>query len=209
MLYVIAYTACYVLGTWQCSFAIAGNGQTTNVFEAKFDWNKDDTIFYNTVISSQGMIGLAVGSFGGGSLIKIGRRKTAIIAHIIAICASSICMYDSVFMLSLGRFVLGISAGLANMVYGKSITENFPEKLASWLAMLLNAGICCGIFVALLMGGLLPDPEDKEANKSDENWRLIYAAPGIIGVVELILILFIFRYEPIAYCVSKGFEEEG
>ena len=155
------------------------------------------------------MIGLAIGSFGGGSLIKIGRRKTALIAHLIAICASAICMYDSVFCLSLGRLILGISAGLANMVYGKSITENFSEKLASWLAMLLNAGICIGIFVALLMGGLLPDPEDIEANKNDENWRIIYAAPGMVGVVEIILILFIFRYEPINYCASIGLEEEA
>ena len=52
ILYVIAYTICYGLGTWHCAFAIAGNGQTTKVFEAKFDWDKDDTIFYNTVISS-------------------------------------------------------------------------------------------------------------------------------------------------------------
>ena len=52
MLYVIAYTICYGLGTWHCAFAIAGNGQTTKVFEAKFGWDKDDTIFYNTVISS-------------------------------------------------------------------------------------------------------------------------------------------------------------
>ena len=26
----------------------------------------------------------------------------------------------------------------------------------------------------------------------------------MIGVVNIALILFIFRYEPIAYCVSKG-----
>ena len=167
MLYVIAYTACYGLGTWHCAWAIVGNAQTTKVFAAKFDWDKDDTIFYNTIISSQGMIGLALGSIGGGMLIKIGRRKTAIIAHIIAMCSSAICMYDSVFCLTLGRLILGISAGLANIVYGKSITENFPEKLSSWLAMLLNASICTGIFAALLMGGILPDPEDIEANKND------------------------------------------
>ena len=167
MLYVIAYTACYGLGTWLCAWAIAGNGQTTPVFAAKFDWDKDDTIFYNTIISSQGLIGVAIGSIKGGKLIKFGRRKTAIIAHIIAMCSSAICMYDSVFCLSLGRLILGISGGLTTMVFGKSITENFSEKLSSWLGMLLNAGICTGIFVALLMGGILPDPEDIEANKSD------------------------------------------
>ena len=33
--------------------------------------------------------------------------------------------------------------------------------------------------------------------------------PAIIAVVELIFILCVFRYDPITFCVSKGFEEEG
>ena len=31
----------------------------------------------------------------------------------------------------------------------------------------------------------------------------------MIGVIELILLLFIFRYEPIAFCSSMNLEEEG
>ena len=167
MPYVIAYTVCYGLGTWHTSFALVGNAQTTKIFEAKFNWDKDDTIFYNTMISSSAIIGMAFGSIASGSLIKFGRRKTAIYTHILALCSSLICMYDTVFCLILGRFLLGISAGLANVIFSKSINENFPEKLSSQLAMLCNASICSGIFVAFSMGGILPDPEDMEANKSD------------------------------------------
>ena len=96
-----------------------------------------------------------------------GRRKMAFYAHLIAIISSGICMFDTVLFLTLGRFVLGFAAGLINLIYSKSITENFPEKLGSILAMMCNASICIGIFLAFVMGGILPDPEDIEANKDD------------------------------------------
>ena len=67
------------MGTWHCSWALSGNVQTAIVFEAKFNWTEDETILYNTIISSAGIIGLAAGNVIGGRLIKIGRRKAAIL----------------------------------------------------------------------------------------------------------------------------------
>lgn len=62
------------------TFAMAGNTNTTAIFEAKFGWDKDDAILYNTIISSAGIIGLTIGSILGGSLLGLGRRRTIIIA---------------------------------------------------------------------------------------------------------------------------------
>ena len=52
------------------------------------------------------------------------------------------------------------------------------------------------------MAGFLPDPKDFEANKNDENWRIIYLTPALIGVIELILIIFVLKYDPIAFCIT-------
>ena len=154
-------------------------------------------------------MGGAVGSVIGGNLIKMGRRRTAILTNMLAIISSAICMYDTTWSLTLGRFLLGIAGGVANIIYCKSINENYPEKLSSLLAMFCNASICIGLLVAFSMGAILPDPKDVEANKKDELWRVIYLMPAMIGLVEIILILGVFRYDPIAFCISKGFEEEG
>ena len=72
-----------------------------------------------------------------------------------------------------------------------------------------SAAIQVGLFAALSMGGILPDPKDTQANKEDELWRVIYLVPAFIGTFELITALLIFRLEPIAYCVMMGYEEEG
>ena len=193
MPYVIAYTTVYGIGTFQCAWCISGNSQTTKVFEAKLGWDKDETILYNTIISSSAIIGLAIGCIFGGGLLTRGRRKMAFYAHLIAIIASGICMFDTVLFLTLGRFVLGFAAGICNLIYSKSITENFPEKLAATLAMMCNASICIGIFTCFVLGGILPDPDDLEANKDDQLWRVIYGMPAAIGVFSILILLFVFR----------------
>ena len=128
MTYVIAYTTVYGIGTFQCAWCIVGNAQTTKVFETKLGWDKDETILYNTIISSSAIIGLAIGCIFGGGLLTRGRRKMAFYAHSIAIISSGICMSDTVLFLTLGRFVLGFAAGLCNLIYSKSITENYKSE---------------------------------------------------------------------------------
>lgn len=45
----------------------------------------------------------------------------------------------------------------------------------------------------MVLAYILPDPKDTEANKVDEYWRVIYMAPAFIGVIQILLILFVFR----------------
>ena len=205
--YCLTLTACLGFGTWQTTFAVVGNTNTTAVFEAKFGWDEYETILYNTIISSSAIVGLAVGSFLGGPLIKIGRRRGAIIANIIGIISSAITMAGSTPFLTAGRLLLGVAAGIYNVIFGKMVVENMPEKLAQKLAMIHNGSVCCGFVVAFGMGGLLPDATDSEANKVDELWRVIYLVPAFIGIVELLLITLVFKQEPIAYCLMMGYEE--
>ena len=130
MCYTMSYVFCYALGIMHVAWAMTGNAQTTTVFEAKFGWNKDETILYNTMISSSAIVGLAIGCFAAGHLIKIGRRKGAIIANMIAIVSSAITMIGTTPFLTFGRLLLGIAAGIYNVLYGKVIVENMPTNLA-------------------------------------------------------------------------------
>ena len=118
-------------------------------------------------------------------------------------------MYGTIPFLIMSRFAIGIATGLYLVIFGKLICENLPEKLAQKVAMCQNVAIGFSINATLFMAGFLPDPKDFEANKNDENWRIIYLTPALIGVIELILIIFVLRYDPIAFCITKGFEEQS
>ena len=207
--YIVAYVACYSLSVWQSTWTLVGNSQTTTVFEIKFGWSEDETILYNSIISSAGIIGLTIGSFLGGSLLGYGRRKALMIAQVIAIVGALICMIGTMATLSIGRLLVGVGAAICNICFGKSIGENMPEYISERAAMMLNASICVGFFFCFLMGEFLPDPEDIQANKDDELWRVIYIMPAIIGLIVILLILLVFRQEPITYCIMNNLEEDG
>lgn len=141
--------------------------------------------------------------------MRFGRRRTALIGNALAIVSSGICMTGTTPLLAIGRFFLGVSAGVANVVFGKMITENMPDNLVSKFAMCHNASINVGLVPAFLMGAFLPDPDDLEANQADEKWRIIYLTPALIGFIEIVLVLFIFNLEPIAFCIMTEREQEG
>lgn len=160
MCYCVCFTACWGLGTWQTTWSLAGNTQTTNVFEAKFGWDKDEAILYNTIISTAGIVGLTIGSFLGGSLLSLGRRRTVIIAQAMAIVAALITMIEHTVTLSIGRVILGTGAGVMNVAFGKMITETIPAQWVASFSMAHNASVCIGYIVCYGLGAILPDPKD-------------------------------------------------
>ncbi len=127
-----------------------------------------------------------------------------------AIFGSLVTMVGTTPFLCIGRLFLGVAAGTFNVLLGKMIIETFPEKQATKFAMAHNISICVGFVAAFGLGFILPDSEgDVQALKDDQLWRMIYLFPVLIGVFEIICVLFIFTLEPINYCIATGRDEEG
>jgi hypothetical protein len=38
---------------------------------------------------------------------------------------------------------------------------------------------------------------------TDNNWRVIFAIPGIVALVQIVMLLAFFRHEPLAFLISK------
>ena len=149
MCYVVPYITVCVFGLWHTAWANSGNSQTTDVFKAKLGWNDEETRFYNTIITSAGVIGMIFGSIIGGMLIQKGRRRAAIQVQIGAIISCTITMREIVECLAFGRFLLGITGGGMNVIFAKILSENFSDQIAARLGFLINAGIALGITACL------------------------------------------------------------
>ena len=61
----------------------------------------------------------------------------------------------------------------------------------------------------MCLGGLLPDPNDLAAVSQDDNWRVIWLCPAIIGSIQILLVLTVFNLEPPLYLVMEGREKEA
>ena len=69
-------------------------------------------------------------------------------------------MIGTVPFLTIGRLLLGVAAGVYNVVFGKMIVENMSTQLAEKFAMVHNASICVGLVLAYGLGAILPDAKD-------------------------------------------------
>jgi len=64
--------------------------------------------------------------------------------------------------------------------------------------MLVNAGICAGIFFSGLTGLFIPlndssDPKNIEKLNSDQNWRIVWAIPIFMEIFSLVTIPVFFK----------------
>ena len=122
----------------------------------------------------------------------------------LAICGAGLTMIGNVPMLCLGRFVAGITAGIANNVMGKSIDETVPLEVQGQFGTLLNAYICMGFPVSYGLGAILPT--DKDMLADDERWRIIYGVPALIAIIQILLFLFVIKQEPVAFSIAENKE---
>jgi MFS family permease len=181
---------------------LAGNSQTALIFIEKFGWSEQETIVYNTLISSISIMGISIGSLVGGKAISTSRRKAIFVFEVVAIAGSLICQILSVTTLCLGRFICGISGGVLSVVMSKSIYESVPEELSGMYGTLTNVFIAFGIMLTTLTGLVLPI--NREDFADDEMWRFVYACPIFIAVAQILLFLFVFKNEPILFSVNTG-----
>ena len=179
------------------------------IFTAKFGWTEEEAIFYNTIISTAGIFGLMIGSILGGRMLKFGRRSMIIICQLICILGAAITMIVHPATLSGGRVILGIGAAIMNIIFGKIVCETLPPQLMGNFGMVANTALSSGLIIIFGLGGILPDQKDEEAKKEDEMWRVIWLGPVVVGVVEILFTVLIYRREPVGYCLMEGRDEEA
>ena len=106
---------------------MTANSATTPIFAAKFGWTEDQTKFNNSLISTAGVVGIALGSLFGGKTVTIGRRKATLITQTIGFIGGCLTQILNIPTLCIGRLLYGIAAGHSSIIMSKSIVETFPE----------------------------------------------------------------------------------
>ena len=167
----------------------------------------EETKFYLSLIAIISLLGVMIGSLSGGPIIKGGRRRSALIVAPLIYIGASITMYRSVWTILTGRFLQGFAAGIFNICTMKSIVESVPVKYAGMFGAATNIGLACGGLTCVMVG--LAVPTDPEEYKDDEWWRLTYAFPMVIITIQLIIILTIFRWEPIDFSIKAGKDQDA
>lgn len=175
---------------------MAENCQVGYILAEKLGWNNSDI----TKCTLLGPAGIAVGSMIASKLgPKIGIKKLLLLSNGIALVANLVKVIETSATIFLGRIVFSICAGAANFCIGKAISETVPCQYGQRYGILVNSGIQFGVLASQSFGIFLPnlnrqDPNNLEALRNDQNWRLIWLVPVIFELVSLTFIPVFYKH---------------
>ena len=158
---------------------------------------KDRNLF-NSMVSATIPVGAIFGAIFGSMLVEIGRRNAVIIIWIMQIIGSFLWTIFDFNWLILGRVIQGIVIGSFTVVSSLFINEVSPKSISGSLGMANQLMAVIGGIFAKTLGLFAPLRGDEDILTS-QNWRIIFGAPGIVAIAQLILMVFVFKYDSPTY----------
>ena len=157
----------------------------------------------NTIVSSASILGVLIGSFLAGYIVK-DRRKTLIAFNMLAAVGTGLCLILNFASIVAGRFIFGFCNGIFFVAGPKMLDETIPASHIGVYGTATNTFLSVGITTSMLLGLILPDDGDTEGQFKDENWRVIYGFPLICQTLQVFFMLTVYRDDSIINCIEKG-----
>lgn len=137
---------------------------------------------------------------GGFCTTKFGRKPTIIAsAGIFCVGAGIVALSDAVWVIVVGRSVLGIAIGLASQAVPMYIAESAPPELRGQLTALFNFSCTFGQVIACITAGLLQDVE--------HGWRWMTGLAAVPALLQLVGMFFL--PESPRWLVEKNLSADG
>ena len=108
-------------------------------------------------------IGTIFGSGLGAKLIGSGRARAFIIACCVGIFGSLFTFIENWYVFLLAKFIVGASIGMMGVTVARYIEEYVPLAWFGISQAISLAWLQAGIFLATIMGAILPPDDDELA----------------------------------------------
>ena len=166
----------------------------TNVYALADDWGDKKTT-RQSLVQAITIVGNAIGAMSSGQLTSLGRWKGIMLANILCLVGNGISMAINFPCLMIGRFIFGTAAGQFQFFCSKFIIEITPTEIRGPLGGLIQLFINTGILIAFSIGFEFPHPEDYSTSKLKRFVYEAFALPMALSVIQMLLLLFVFRYD--------------
>uniref|UniRef100_H3G9G5 Hexose transporter 1 n=1 Tax=Phytophthora ramorum TaxID=164328 RepID=H3G9G5_PHYRM len=131
-------------------------------------------------------VGGPIGSIAGGQLsAQLGRKKTMLANSCLFVVSGAVMAFAvNMYMLIVGRFLVGIASGTATVIVPLYLGELAPPNLRGALGTTYQVAMVLGILgTDVLAFGFAGESE----SLTNPGWRLMFGFAGILGVMQLVL----------------------
>ncbi|KAI2668429.1 solute carrier family facilitated glucose transporter member 9-like protein [Labeo rohita] len=143
------------------------------------------TLIYSVTVSIFAIGGLVGSLTVGMQVTRFGRRGTLVHSTVLVFIAGGLMGFSrlcgSPEMIIIGRFIIGIHAGISLSVVPMYLGEIAPKNLRGFLGLVPSIFICIGVFIAQILG--LHELLGKE-----EHWPLFFSLVVVPTFIQLMLL---------------------
>ena len=169
----------------------------------KLQQDVSDTDFKFKLIQWLLTLGMVVGAFTAGPMGSLGRWKCIIIMCVIGIIGNAATFfYDQYFLLLIGKFLAGVSAGGINCFCPKYIMESSPAEISGSTGALFQLACVIGIFLNAVIA--LPYGDDVSGDDAETLYFLLSGLPIVFAVMQILCLSTCFTNDtPIVMMQNK------
>ncbi|RLN46097.1 hypothetical protein BBJ29_006204 [Phytophthora kernoviae] len=131
-------------------------------------------------------VGGPIGSIGGGQLsAKIGRKRTMLANSCLFVVSGAVmALAIDIYMLIVGRFLVGIASGTATVIVPLYLGELAPPNLRGSLGTTYQVAMVLGILGTDVMAfGFAGESQ----GFTHPGWRLMFGFAGVLGALQIVL----------------------
>jgi MFS family permease len=208
--YLVKMTIIGNLGATHYGFALSITNSCINALQYQMGWIGDNLTLYETIVSSASVLGLAFGSVIGGALIKKGRKRVVITWNIIGIISCGLSMWPNTWVITAGRIIYGLTAGILTVAGSATVNETVPNHLLDkGFSQCTNISICLCILLSMILGIGMPRDNEVDMLKTTHYWQFVYAFPIIFFLLSLYLNIFVHKEDTLNFHVTNGEKEKA
>ncbi|MBB2189046.1 sugar porter family MFS transporter [Gluconacetobacter azotocaptans] len=135
------------------------------------------------IVTSAIIAGALLGCMGAAPLSdRGGRRRTVMVAAAVFIVGTIMAsLANTIWLLTLARFVLGLAVGAASQIVPVYISELAPARRRGRLVGMFQLAVVTGVLISFIAGYLL----------RHDSWRIMFALGAVPAVVLLLGMAFL------------------
>ena len=168
---------------------------------------------FNSIVTAMNPIGCMIGSLTISNFTQFGRWKAIIFTDFVIILGSCLNMIFNFWALIIGRLLVGWGCGAASVITPLMVNEISPVYITGVTGSMVQNQSNLGYLVGYALGFLVPYEFQEDGSENmqiytSKVWRFIFLVPGIVALMQVIIMVTIFRDDtPVYYQQNRHIEK--
>jgi MFS family permease len=137
-------------------------------------------------------------------MTKFSKWTLLMAMDLILILGSGLTLIDHMAVITVGKFLVGITVGGFSVYCPMMLNELVPIELKGPFLSTAQVSIGLGVFAVALLGLAIPEKPTKDSFYVQEYWRWVWGFQIFLALVQMLLLLIVLKSDTPVELKARG-----